>query len=87
MDKAKVAISAKMEDPESTEFTDMKRTMRKNMLGRPVDTICGRVKGRSASGGETAERPFLYLVKEEEAYVVDGKSGSAASTAHRNICN
>lgn len=57
------------------------------MLGRPVDTICGRAKGRSASGGETGERPFLYLVKEDEAYVVDGKSGSAASTAYRNICN
>lgn len=87
LDKAKVTISAKVEDPESAEFTDMKRTMRKNTLGRPVDTICGRVKGRSASGGETADRPFLYLVKEDEAYVVDGKSGSAASTAYRNICN
>lgn len=87
LDKAKVTISAKMEDPGSAEFTDVKRTMRKNTLGRPVDTICGRVKGRSASGGETGERPFLYLVKEDEAYVVDGKSGSAASTAYRNICN
>ena len=87
LDKAKVAIATKMEDPGSAEFTDMKRTMRKNTLGRPVDTICGRVKGRTASGGETGERPFLYLVKEDEAYVVDGKSGSAASTAYRNICN
>ncbi|WP_445216936.1 hypothetical protein ACKWRH_33075 [Bradyrhizobium sp. Pa8] len=87
LDKAKVTIAAKMEDPGSAEFTEMKRTMRKNMLGRPVDTICGRVKGRSASGGETGERPFLYLVKEDEAYVVDGKTWSAASTAYRNICN
>lgn len=87
LDKAKVAIETKMEDSESAEFSDMKRAMRKNMLGRRVDTICGRVKGRSASGGETGERPFLYLVKEDEAYVVDGKSGSAASTAYRNICN
>lgn len=87
LEKAKVTIAAKIEDPGSAEFTDMKRTMRKNTLGRPVDTICGRVKGRSASGGETGERPFLYLVKEDEAYVVDGKSGSAASTAYRNICN
>lgn len=87
LDKAKVTISATMEDPGSAEFIDMKRAMRKNMLGRPVDTICGRVKGKSVSGGETGERPFLYLVKEDEAYVVDGKSGSAASTAYRNICN
>ena len=87
LEKAKVTIAAKIEDPGSAEFTDMKRTMRKNTLGRPVDTICGRVKGRTVSGGETGERPFLYLVKEDEAYVVDGKSGSAASTAYRNICN
>lgn len=87
MDKAKVTIATKMEDPGSAEFSDMKRAMRKNTLGRRVDTICGRVKGRSASGGQTGERPFLYLVKEDEAYVVDGKSGSAAATAYRNICN
>ena len=87
LDKAKVAIATQMGDPETVELSDVKRATRKNMLGRRVDTICGRVKGRSASGGETGERPFLYLVKEDEAYVVDGKSGSAASTAYRNICN
>ncbi|WP_246668469.1 MULTISPECIES: hypothetical protein [Bradyrhizobium] len=84
--KAKVTIAAQIEDPGSAEFSDMKRAMRKNTFGRAMDTICGRVKGRSASGGETGGRPFLYLVKEDEAYVVDGKSGSAASTAYRNIC-
>ncbi|WP_249143345.1 hypothetical protein [Bradyrhizobium liaoningense] len=87
LDKAKVAIATQMGELEMAEFSDVKRAMRKNMLGRRVDTICGRVKGRSASGGETGERLFLYLVKEDEAYVVDGKSGSAASTAYRNICN
>ncbi|MDI3565496.1 hypothetical protein [Bradyrhizobium sp. Arg816] len=86
LDKAKVAIATQMGNLETAEFSDVKRAMRKNMLGRRVDTICGRVKGRSASGSETDETPFLYLVKEDEAYVVDGKSGSAASTAYRNIC-
>ncbi|MEK9281590.1 MULTISPECIES: hypothetical protein [unclassified Bradyrhizobium] len=86
LDKAKVAIAAKLEDPGSVEFSDMKRAMRKNTFGRPVDTICGRLKTITASGA-IGERPFLYLVKEDEAYVVDGKSGSAASTAYRNICN
>ncbi|WP_244464187.1 hypothetical protein [Bradyrhizobium japonicum] len=87
LDKAKVAIATQMGQPEAVELSDVKRAMRKNMFGRSVDTICGRVKGRSASSGEAGERPFLYLVKEDEAYVVDGKSGSAASTAYRNICN
>src|SRR5215468_4988601 len=70
LNKAKVSIAAKMENPNSAEFSDMKRAIRKNTLGRSVDTICGRVKGTNASGEETGERPFLYLVKENDAYVV-----------------
>jgi hypothetical protein len=87
LSKAKATIAAKMEDPASAEFSDMKRAMRKNTLGRPMDTICGHVKGKNASGEETGERPFLYLVNEDDAYVVDGKPDSAASIAYRNICN
>ncbi len=85
---AKASIAAKMEDPASAEFSDVDRAIRLNTFGRPVDTICGHVKGKTASGGETAERPFLYLVKEDEAYVVaDGKADSAAAIAYRNICH
>jgi len=86
LDKAKATVAAKMEEPQSAEFSDMKRAMRKNTLGRPIDTICGHVKGKNASGGETGERPFLYLVKEDDAYVVEGKPDSAAAIAYRNIC-
>jgi hypothetical protein len=84
--KARTTIAAKMEDPASAEFKEMKRAMRKNTFGKPVDTICGHVKGKNASGGDTGERPFLYLVKEDEAYVVDG-SDSAAASVYRNICD
>lgn len=87
LNKAKVSIAAKMENPGSVEFSDMKRAIRKNTFGRPVDTICGHVRGQNASGGETGERPFLYLVKDDDAYVVDGKADSAAAIAYRNICN
>jgi len=65
----------------------MKRAMRTNTLGQPVDTICGHVKGKKASGEGTTDRPFLYLVKDDEAYVVDGAAGSAAAIAYRNICS
>lgn len=85
--KAKVTIAAKMEDTVSAQFDDMKRATRKNTFGQPIDTICGHVKGKKASGEDTEERPFLYLVKDDEAYVVvDGKPDSAAATAYRNIC-
>jgi hypothetical protein len=85
--RAKTTIAAKLEDPASAEFGEMKRAIRLNMLGQAVDTICGRVKGKNASGETTGERPFLYLVKDDDAYVVDGPPGSAAATAYRNICN
>jgi hypothetical protein len=86
--KAKATVAAKMEDPASAEFGDMNRAMRKNTFGQLIDTICGRVKGKKASGEDTGERAFLYLVKDDEAYVVDGPVGSAAAaTAYHNICN
>ena len=87
MIKAKTTIAAKLEDPASAEFGEMNRAVRKNTLGQSVDTICGRVKGKKASGEDTGDRPFLYLVKDDDAYVVDGSAGSAAATAYRNICN
>jgi hypothetical protein len=84
--KARTSVAAKLEDPASAEFDDMKREMRKNTFGQPVDTICGHVRSKKASGEDTAERAFLYLVKDDEAYVVDGNAESAAATAYRNIC-
>jgi hypothetical protein len=87
VEKAKASVAAKMENPASAEFSDMDRAFRKNTLGRAVDTICGHVRGKNASGGNTGDRPFLYLVKEDDAYVVDGKPDSAPSIAYRNICN
>jgi hypothetical protein len=85
--KAKSTVAAQLQDPASAEFGEMKRAIRKNLRGESVDTICGRVKGKKASGEDAGDRPFLYLVKDDEAYVVDGPAGSAAATAYRNICN
>jgi hypothetical protein len=85
--KAKITVAAKLENPASAEFGEMKRAMRINMLGQSVDTICGRIKGKKTSGEATQDMPFLYLVKDDEAYVVDGPPTSAAASAYRNICN
>jgi hypothetical protein len=85
--KAKATIAAKLEDPASAEFGEMNRAIRKNTLGQSIDTICGRVKGKKASGEDTGDMPFLYLVEDDDAYVVDGPPGSAAAAAYGNICN
>jgi hypothetical protein len=84
--KAKITVAAKMEDPASVEFADMKRAIDKNTLGQPFESICGRVKGEKKSGEATGERPFLYLVKEDEAFIVGANPDSMAAIAYRAHC-
>ena len=84
--KAKTTIAAQLENPASAEFIEMKRAIRKNVVGEPVDTICGRVKARNTSDEDAGNRPFLYFVKDDSGFVVYGPDGSAAETAYRKIC-
>jgi hypothetical protein len=80
--KAKFTVAAKMEDPASVEFVDIKRAMNKNTF----EIICGHIKGKRKSGEATGERPFLYLVKEDEAYIVDRGPDSMAAIVYRAQC-
>jgi hypothetical protein len=84
--KAKITVAAKMENPASVEFVDMKRVTKEHILGQPVQVICGHVKGKKKSGEATGERPFLYLVKEDEALIVGGNPDSMAAIAYRANC-
>lgn len=86
-DRARIAVAVKLEDPKSATFSDMKRSMRKNLLGQSLDTICGHVKSKKASGEDIGDRPFLYVVKDDVAFVADDSPNSPASTAYRDICN
>jgi hypothetical protein len=86
-EKAKASIAAMMVNPASAEFYNLKRAVKK-MLDEPVDTICGYVKGKNASGGDTEEMPFLYIIRDDrdgEAYLVDGRS-YVAQTVHGVLC-
>ena len=85
VNKAKATTAAILNDPESAEFDDMKRATRKGMSGQPVDSICGRVKEKR-SGESISDRPFLYLVKDDKAYIDDGNSVSVGATWYRGVC-
>ncbi|MGB9383619.1 MAG: hypothetical protein WCB50_02340, partial [Pseudolabrys sp.] len=84
--KAKITVAAKMENPVSIEFVDIKRAMDKNTFGQPFEIICGHVKGKKKSGEAGGERPFLYLVKEDEAFIVGANPDSMAAIAYRAHC-
>jgi hypothetical protein len=81
--KAMPTIATKMENSAFVELVEMKRA-KKNALGRSIDTICGYVRGKNASGSETGDKPFLYLVQEDEAYI--GGYNMATSPYH-NLCD
>jgi hypothetical protein len=84
--KAKITVAAKMENPTSVEFVDIKRVTREHMLGQSVEVVCGHVKGKKKSGEATGERAFLYLVKEDEVFIVSGNPDSMAAIAYRANC-
>lgn len=86
-EKAKAAIAAMLDNPSSAEFYQLQRAQKK-LLDRPVDTICGRVRTKSAAGKSTGGMPFLYIVghgREDEAYLVTGTS-HVAQTVHGALC-
>jgi hypothetical protein len=85
--KAEATIIAKMESPTAVVFSDVHRALRKNVLDQSIDTLCGYVNGKNASGADIGGRPFLYLIKEDEAYIVDGTNDFVALVAYRNRCN
>jgi hypothetical protein len=88
IERARTSVSALMENPASAQFYGLKRAVRR-LLNESVDTICGHVKGKDASGRDTGEIPFLYIIRDDrdgEAYLVDGTS-YMAKTVHSVVCN
>ena len=77
--KAKATIAAKMANPASVEFVEIKRASGANALGNSNDIVCGFV--REKNGGP---RPFLYLVPKDEAYI---GGYNIATSAYRHICS
>jgi hypothetical protein len=70
--KAKATIAARMENPASVEFEEMKRSTENDAFGRLLsDVICGYVGQKDASGENIGGRPFLYLVLKDEVYIGD----------------
>ena len=68
-----------MEDSTTIEFVDVKRAV--NKVGQSFEIICGHIKGKRKSGEATDERPFLYLVKEDEAYIGEPKFNAGDSVS------
>lgn len=83
-EKAKTSIAALLEDPASAEFSKLQRAVKK-LVSKSVDTVCGHVRGKTASGEDTGNMPFLYIVDDDRAYLVDGQS-HVSDAVHSIVC-
>ena len=71
--KAKATIAAKMGNPASVEFVEIKQAADANAI------VCGFVREKNG-----VPRPFLYLVPNDEAYI---GGYNIATSAHRHNCS
>jgi hypothetical protein len=86
--KMQSAVAAKLKDPESAQFSDIKRAMRKSARDEKIDTICGKVNAKNSYGTFSGAKPFVYFVKSGDVRLVDGKDAEAmlADMIYKNIC-
>jgi len=77
--KAKATITAKMGNPASVEFVEIKRAAATNTLGNSNDFVCGFVREKNSG-----PRSFLYFVPKGEAYI---GGYNIATSAYRHICS
>ena len=84
--KAQEIVAAKMRNPAAIEFVNVRRVSKSTTVGKAIDSVCGRVKGQRAADGRTGEWPFVYLVDEDKAYIVDDNPDTMAGISYRNIC-
>jgi hypothetical protein len=76
---AKTTIAAKMENPASVEFREMKRAERKNAVGKPIDSICGYVRG-----SEACDVRYWHLA--EMRLVASNVRKADIAFASQNVC-
>jgi hypothetical protein len=77
-----VASPITVKTPQQPDDKSGARAVREDAHGNSIDTICGRVRGKLA--GDTGDRPFVYVVQKDEAYI---GAYVLATTEYRKICN
>jgi hypothetical protein len=84
--RAKATVTAKLKDPTSAQFTDMKRAMRPSVKGNPLDTICGLVNAKNSYGSYQGPVRFVYFVDDGEANIASGSSDPTDAMIVANFC-
>ena len=66
----KVAVRAKLRDPDSVRILKTVLVHTKDMNGHPADVVCGTLTARNNSGGMSSAAKFVYFLKFKDAVVL-----------------
>lgn len=65
IDDAKAAVTAKLKDPQSAVFSDVR-------VSTDPNVICGRVNAKNSFGGYVGAKEFRYFINGKSALIVGG---------------
>lgn len=87
---ARAAVARKLKDPGSATFDQLVRKTAPNTRGEPTDVLCGTVNAKNSYGGFTGAKPFVYLLKIGDAYIVenngDDTDAFVATAIYKRFC-
>ena len=86
--KARVAVNAKLKDPQSARFGDMVRKPAADVNGKPTEVVCGTVTATDSFGRYGGNRPFVYFITDGRAYLVEANPHpeDVAQIIYRRFC-
>jgi len=80
---ARAAVAAKLKDPASARFENIRAQRRPNAKGEIWDVVCGNVAAKNSFGGYASPAPFAYIVPTRTAFIADGAAPEAGFVIER----
>lgn len=65
IDDAKAAVTAKLKDPQSALFSDVR-------VSSDPNVVCGKVNAKNSFGGYVGAKEFRYFINGKSALIVGG---------------
>ena len=91
LEDAKAAVTAKLKDPESARFSDL-RLVARGTADNPGDWVCGHVNAKNSLGGYSGKKEFRYHTQTKMVSIGAGADISddlldGIAAAHSTVCD
>lgn len=77
----KATAAKTFKDPPAAKWERMQQATRPDAKGEPTEVVCGYVNAKNSFGGYIGPKPFAFLVKTGDLFVLDEGDGPAMKLA------